>query len=74
MLISGAAAAVAARRMRHIVGSVVGRDAWRWRTPEVRLLNTASGEEKTAWSTLCVCRSTTNNNNNNVEPQTQAMH
>ena len=43
ILRSGAAAAVAARRMRHILGAVLGRDGWRWRTHEVKLLNTASG-------------------------------
>lgn len=43
MLCSGAAAAVAARRVRNILGSVLGRDARLWR-PEVRLLSTSSGK------------------------------
>lgn len=29
--------------MRHIVGAVLGRDGWMWRTHEVKLINTASG-------------------------------
>ncbi|XP_042349995.1 von Willebrand factor A domain-containing protein 8 [Plectropomus leopardus] len=44
ILCSGTAAAVAARRMRHILGSVVGRDGRRWRAREVKLLNTSSGD------------------------------
>uniref|UniRef100_A0A8C2ZYH6 von Willebrand factor A domain-containing protein 8 n=1 Tax=Cyclopterus lumpus TaxID=8103 RepID=A0A8C2ZYH6_CYCLU len=44
MLCHGSAAAVAARRMRHILGSVLGRDGWMWRTHEVKLLNTSAGD------------------------------
>ncbi|XP_067371715.1 von Willebrand factor A domain-containing protein 8 isoform X1 [Channa argus] len=44
ILCSGTAAAVAARRVRHILGSVLGRDGWMWRTHEVKLLNTSSGD------------------------------
>lgn len=43
ILRGGSAAAVACRRMRHIVGAVLGRDGWMWRTHEVKLINTASG-------------------------------
>lgn len=39
------AAAVAARRMRNILGSVAG--SWMWRTRQVKLLNTSSGETVT---------------------------
>ncbi|KAG7501738.1 von Willebrand factor A domain-containing 8 [Solea senegalensis] len=39
-----AAAAVTARRMRTIVGCVLGRDGWMWRSHEVKLVNTASGD------------------------------
>ncbi|XP_034741708.1 von Willebrand factor A domain-containing protein 8 [Etheostoma cragini] len=41
---SGTAAAVAARRMRNVLGAVLGRDGWMWRTHEVKLLNTSSGD------------------------------
>ncbi|KAE8299825.1 von Willebrand factor A domain-containing protein 8 Precursor [Larimichthys crocea] len=44
ILRGGSAAAVACRRMRHIVGAVLGRDGWMWRTHEVKLINTASGD------------------------------
>ncbi|XP_070694357.1 von Willebrand factor A domain-containing protein 8 [Pempheris klunzingeri] len=44
ILCSGTAAAVAARRMRNIVGAVLGREGWMWRTHEVKLLNTSSGD------------------------------
>ncbi|TKS67888.1 von Willebrand factor A domain-containing protein 8 [Collichthys lucidus] len=44
ILRGGSAAAVAYRRMRHIVGAVLGRDSWMWRTHEVKLINTASGD------------------------------
>ncbi|XP_049904645.1 von Willebrand factor A domain-containing protein 8 [Epinephelus moara] len=47
ILCSGTAAAVAARRMRNILGAVLGRDGWMWRTHEVRLLNTSSGDTVT---------------------------
>uniref|UniRef100_A0A4W6D8P9 von Willebrand factor A domain-containing protein 8 n=1 Tax=Lates calcarifer TaxID=8187 RepID=A0A4W6D8P9_LATCA len=47
ILCRGTAAAVAARRMRNILGSVLGRDGWRWRTHEVKLLNTSSGDTVT---------------------------
>uniref|UniRef100_A0A3Q2XE33 ATPase dynein-related AAA domain-containing protein n=1 Tax=Hippocampus comes TaxID=109280 RepID=A0A3Q2XE33_HIPCM len=44
MLYSGTAAAVAARRMRTILGAVLGRDGWMKRSHEVKLLNTSSGD------------------------------
>uniref|UniRef100_A0A3Q3G2X8 von Willebrand factor A domain-containing protein 8 n=1 Tax=Labrus bergylta TaxID=56723 RepID=A0A3Q3G2X8_9LABR len=44
ILCSGPAAAVAARRVRNILGAVLGRDGWMWRTHEVKLLNTSSGD------------------------------
>ncbi|XP_077946619.1 von Willebrand factor A domain-containing protein 8 isoform X1 [Gasterosteus aculeatus] len=47
VLCSGTSAAVAARRVRNILGSVLGRDGWKWRTHEVKLLNTASGDTVT---------------------------
>uniref|UniRef100_A0A3Q1FF48 von Willebrand factor A domain-containing protein 8 n=1 Tax=Acanthochromis polyacanthus TaxID=80966 RepID=A0A3Q1FF48_9TELE len=47
ILCSGTAAAVAARRMRHILGGVLGRDGWMWRTHEVKFLNTSSGDTVT---------------------------
>ncbi|XP_031729156.1 von Willebrand factor A domain-containing protein 8 [Anarrhichthys ocellatus] len=47
ILCSGTAAAVAARRMRNILGAVLGRDGWMWRTHEVKLLNTSAGDTVT---------------------------
>uniref|UniRef100_A0A3Q4HWX0 von Willebrand factor A domain-containing protein 8 n=1 Tax=Neolamprologus brichardi TaxID=32507 RepID=A0A3Q4HWX0_NEOBR len=44
ILCGGTAAAVAARRVRYILGCVLGRDGWMFRTHEVKLLNTASGD------------------------------
>ncbi|XP_071782446.1 von Willebrand factor A domain-containing protein 8 [Centroberyx gerrardi] len=44
ILCKGTAAAVAVRRMRNILGAVLGRDGWTWRTHEVKLLNTSSGD------------------------------
>ncbi|KAM3861847.1 von Willebrand factor A domain-containing protein 8 [Diretmus argenteus] len=44
ILCKGTAAAVAARRMRNILGAVLGRDGWTWRTLEVKLVNTSSGD------------------------------
>ncbi|KAG7233757.1 hypothetical protein INR49_006616 [Caranx melampygus] len=44
ILCRGTAAAVAARRMRNILGCVLGRDGWMWRSHEVKLLNTSSGD------------------------------
>uniref|UniRef100_UPI0037E9A655 von Willebrand factor A domain-containing protein 8 n=1 Tax=Semicossyphus pulcher TaxID=241346 RepID=UPI0037E9A655 len=44
ILCSGTAAAVAARRVRNILGAVLGRDGWMWRTHEVKLLNTSAGD------------------------------
>ncbi|CAB1421076.1 unnamed protein product [Pleuronectes platessa] len=41
------ASAVAARRLRSVLGSVLGRDAGMWRTHEVKLLNTAAGDTVT---------------------------
>lgn len=46
ILCRGAAAAVAARRMRNILGCVLGRDGWMWRSHEVKLLNTSSGNKQ----------------------------
>ncbi|KAM4558944.1 von Willebrand factor A domain-containing protein 8 [Odontesthes bonariensis] len=43
LLFGGTTAAVAARRMRNILGSVLGRDGWMWRNHEVKLLSTSSG-------------------------------
>lgn len=45
ILSRGTAAAVAARRMRNILGSVAG--SWMWRTREVKLINTSSGDTVT---------------------------
>lgn len=45
LLSRGTAAAVAARRMRNILGSVAG--SWMWRTREVKLINTSSGDTVT---------------------------
>uniref|UniRef100_A0A3B3ZAG2 ATPase dynein-related AAA domain-containing protein n=1 Tax=Periophthalmus magnuspinnatus TaxID=409849 RepID=A0A3B3ZAG2_9GOBI len=45
LLSRGTAAAVAARRMRSILGSVAG--SWMWRTREVKLINTSSGDTVT---------------------------
>ncbi|CAL8266675.1 unnamed protein product [Lota lota] len=44
MLCKGTSAAVAARRMRNILGPVLGRDGWTQRTHEVKFVNTSSGE------------------------------
>ncbi|XP_062313090.1 von Willebrand factor A domain-containing protein 8 [Osmerus eperlanus] len=44
ILCKGTAAAVAARRMRNIMGPVLGKAGWTWRTHEVKLLNTSSGD------------------------------
>lgn len=44
ILCGGTAAVVAARRVRYILGCVLGRDGWMFRTHEVKLLNTASGD------------------------------
>ncbi|XP_077393200.1 von Willebrand factor A domain-containing protein 8 isoform X1 [Festucalex cinctus] len=44
MLCRGTAAATAARRMRTILGAVLGKDGWMWRSHEVKLLNTSSGD------------------------------
>ena len=43
MLCKGTAAAVAARRMRNILGPLLGRDGWTQRTHEVKFVNTSSG-------------------------------
>ncbi|KAG8000987.1 von Willebrand factor A domain-containing protein 8 [Nibea albiflora] len=43
-ILRGGSAAVASRRMRNILGAVLGRDGWMWRTHEVKLINTASGD------------------------------
>ncbi|XP_076011540.1 von Willebrand factor A domain-containing protein 8 isoform X2 [Genypterus blacodes] len=45
ILCSGStAAAVAARRVQNILGAVLGRDGWMWRSHEVKLLNTSAGD------------------------------
>lgn len=44
ILCNGSAAAVAARRVRNILGAVLGRDGWMCRSHEVKLLNTCSGD------------------------------
>lgn len=43
LLRGGTTAAVAARRVRNILGSVLGRDGWMWRFHEVKLVSTSSG-------------------------------
>uniref|UniRef100_A0A668ALY0 von Willebrand factor A domain containing 8 n=1 Tax=Myripristis murdjan TaxID=586833 RepID=A0A668ALY0_9TELE len=47
ILCKSTAAAVAARRMRNILGAVLGRDGWTWRSHEVKLLSTSSGDTVT---------------------------
>ncbi|XP_064165757.1 von Willebrand factor A domain-containing protein 8 [Anguilla rostrata] len=44
VLYGGTAAAVAARRIRNILGPVLGKGGWTCRTHEVKLLNTSSGD------------------------------
>lgn len=44
VLRGGSAAAVASRRIRSILGAVLGRDGWMWKTHEVKLLNTSAGD------------------------------
>ncbi|XP_056145237.1 von Willebrand factor A domain-containing protein 8 isoform X2 [Lampris incognitus] len=44
ILCKGALSAVAARRLRNILGAVLGRNGWTWRSHEVKLFNTSSGE------------------------------
>uniref|UniRef100_A0A673VZ78 von Willebrand factor A domain containing 8 n=1 Tax=Salmo trutta TaxID=8032 RepID=A0A673VZ78_SALTR len=44
ILCKGTAAAVAARRMRNILGPVLGKGGWTWNTHEVKLLNTSAGD------------------------------
>ncbi|KAL0985591.1 hypothetical protein UPYG_G00159100, partial [Umbra pygmaea] len=43
ILRKGTAAAVAAKRMRNILGPVLGKGGWTWNTHEVKLLNTSAG-------------------------------
>uniref|UniRef100_A0A3B3RZN2 von Willebrand factor A domain-containing protein 8 n=1 Tax=Paramormyrops kingsleyae TaxID=1676925 RepID=A0A3B3RZN2_9TELE len=43
ILCNGTVAAVAARRMRNILGTVMGKGGWRCSAHEVKLLNTSSG-------------------------------
>lgn len=50
LLCRGSSAVVAARRMRNILGCVLGRDGWMWRSHEVKLLNTSSGNNKHIWN------------------------
>uniref|UniRef100_A0A3B5MK56 von Willebrand factor A domain containing 8 n=1 Tax=Xiphophorus couchianus TaxID=32473 RepID=A0A3B5MK56_9TELE len=47
LLRGGTTAAVAARRVRNILGSVLGRDGWMWRFHEVKLVSTSSGDTVT---------------------------
>ncbi|KAK3543698.1 hypothetical protein QTP70_027205 [Hemibagrus guttatus] len=44
MLLKGTAAAVAARRLRTILGPVMSKEGWKWSTHEVKHLNTSSGD------------------------------
>ncbi|XP_061081457.1 von Willebrand factor A domain-containing protein 8 [Conger conger] len=44
VLFGGTAAAIAARRIRNILGPVTGKSGWTCRTHEVKLLNTSSGD------------------------------
>ncbi|XP_074550636.1 von Willebrand factor A domain-containing protein 8 [Halichoeres trimaculatus] len=44
ILCGGSTALVAARRVRNILGAVLGRDGWMCRAHEVKLLNTSSGD------------------------------
>nr|XP_046259782.1 von Willebrand factor A domain-containing protein 8 [Scatophagus argus] len=44
ILCSGSTAVIASRRIRNILGAVLGRDGWMWRTHEVKLINTSSGD------------------------------
>ncbi|XP_052461499.1 von Willebrand factor A domain-containing protein 8 [Carassius gibelio] len=44
VLLKGTAAAVAARRIRHILGPVMSREGWNSSAREVKLLNTSSGD------------------------------
>ncbi|CAG5865389.1 unnamed protein product [Menidia menidia] len=43
LLCGGTGAAIATRRMRNILGSVLGRDGWMWKNHEVKLLSTSAG-------------------------------
>ncbi|XP_016086578.1 von Willebrand factor A domain-containing protein 8 [Sinocyclocheilus grahami] len=43
MLFKGTAAAIAARRIRHILGPVLSKEGWKCSAHEVKLLNTSSG-------------------------------
>ncbi|KAK7168704.1 hypothetical protein R3I93_004874 [Phoxinus phoxinus] len=44
ILFKGTAAAVAARRIRHILGPVMSKEGWNCSAHEVKLLNTSSGD------------------------------
>ncbi|KAL4635681.1 von Willebrand factor A domain-containing protein 8 isoform X1 [Arapaima gigas] len=44
ILYRGTAAGIAARRIRNILGPVMGKGAWMCKTHEVKLLNTSSGD------------------------------
>ncbi|KAG7467129.1 hypothetical protein MATL_G00150010 [Megalops atlanticus] len=44
ILYQGTAAAVAARRLKNILGPVMGKGGWTWKAHEVKLLNTSSGD------------------------------
>lgn len=45
ILFKGTAAAVAARRIRHILGPVMSKEGWNCSAHEVKLLNTSSGTD-----------------------------
>lgn len=42
-LCSGSSASVASRRIRSTLGAVLGRNGWMWKTHEVKLHKTSSG-------------------------------
>lgn len=44
ILVKGTAAAVAARRIRHILGPLMSKEGWNCSAHEVKLLNTSSGD------------------------------
>lgn len=43
ILCSGSSASVASRRIRSTLGAVLGRNGWMWKTHEVKLHKTSSG-------------------------------
>nr|XP_015219376.1 PREDICTED: von Willebrand factor A domain-containing protein 8 isoform X1 [Lepisosteus oculatus] len=44
VLYSGTVAAIAARRIRNILGVALGRGDWTWKRQEVKLINTSAGD------------------------------